>query len=237
MEWAYALGPNTTPFKMLFQIQETMSTAGVPVLEPGAGQAGIALASTTGAANMVGVTLDAATYVTAQQTDGTSAERRVSVIINPDAVWELLMSGGAAEGTALELRDVTTATTDGLSVITGDAWNSPTMDEGAVWGFDGVNAGQIRKITSVDGTTATVTVAFDNDHPVGDNFLFAPYWPLDSNAIQLSTLLTEADASIAVGTGAALRCIEIRNGDLSNEGRTKSHVLAISDDHVLRETT
>lgn len=237
MEWAYALGPNTTPFKMAFQVNETMATAGVPVLEPGAGAAGVILASTTGAANMVGVTIDTVTFVTAQQTDGTSAERLVTVIINPDAVWEMLMSGGSSEGTALELRDVTTATSDGLSVITGDAWDSPSMDEGAVWGFDGVNAGQIRKITSVSSTTATVTVAFDNDHPVGDNFLFAPYWPLDSNAIQLTTLLTEADASIVVGTGAALRCIEIRHGDISNEGRTKSFVLAISDDHVLRETT
>ena len=237
MEWAYGLHPNSTPFAMDFQVDETMATAGVPVLEPGANQAGVVLASTTAAANMVGVTLGTATFVTAQQTDGTSAERTVKVIINPDAVWEMLMSGGATEGTALELRDVTTATTDGLSVITGDAWNSPEMDEGAIWGFDGVNASQIRKITSTDGTTATVRVAFDNDHPVGDNFLFAPYWPLDSNAIQLTALLTDADASIAVATGAALRCIEIRHGDLSNEGRTKSYVLAISDDHVLRETT
>jgi len=237
MEWAYALGPNTTPFAMDFQVNETMSTAGVPVLEPGAGNAGVILASTTASANMVGVTIGTATFVTAQQTDGSSAERLVKVIINPDAVWEMLMSGGAAEGTALALQAVTTATTDGLDVTTAAEWSNPTFDEGAVWGFDGANAGQIRKITAVSGTAATVTVAFDNDHAVGANFLRAPYWPLDSNRIQLTTLLTDADASIAVGTGATLRCIEIRQGDLSNEGRTKSYVLAISDDHVLRETT
>ena len=237
MEWAKALNSGKTPNMLSLQINETMSTAGVPVLEPGAGNAGVILASTTGAANMVGVTIDTATFVTAQQTDGTSAERLVKVIINPDVVWEMLMSGGAAEGTALALRAVTTVSTDGLVVTTAEDWATPTYDEGAVFGFDGANAGQIRKITSVSTTAGTVTVAFDNNTVVGDNFIRVPYWPMDSATIQLTTLLTQADASIAVGTGAAFRCIEIRNGDLSNEGRTKSFVLAISDDHVLRETT
>ena len=237
MEWAYALGPNTTPFKMLFQVSETMATAGVPVLVPAAGTAGVPLASATASANMVGVTLDTVTYVTAQQTAPAVAERRVNVIINPDAVWEMLMSGGAAEGTALALQAITTATTDGLDVTTGATWTSPQYDEGAVFGFDGANAGQIRKITATDATSATVTVPFDNDHAVGDNFIRVPWWPLSTNRINLTTLLTEARADIAVATGATLRCIEIRNGDLSNEGRTKSYVLAVSDDHQLRETT
>lgn len=239
MEFAYYMHGGTAPLVMGFQINETLSNAGIPVLAPGAGNAGVQISTTTSWANAVGVTLDTATYVTAQQTDGTSAEREVDIVISPAAVFRALMSGGATEGTALTLYDITTATTDGLDVTTGDNWSSPQFDEGVVWGYDGANAGQKRKITATDTTSATVTVAFDNDHAVGDNFLRAPYWFLDDggNNIQTTTLLQQADASIAVGTGGAAKIIDMELNDIAGEGRTKSYVLFIFDDHALRETT
>jgi len=238
MEYAYMLGGGA-PLKMGFQINATMDTAGIPVLAPGAGNAGVQLSTTTSWANAVGVTLDTATYVTAQQTDGTSAEREVDVIISPQAVFRALMSGGSTEGTALALQAVTTATTDGLDVTTGAEWSNPTFDEGVAWGYDGANAGQKRKITAVSSTAATLTVAFDNDHQVGDNFLRAPYWFLDDggNNIQTTTLLTQADASIAVGTGGAAKIIDMELRDVADDGQNKSFVLFIFDDHALRETT
>ncbi|MCP4900114.1 MAG: hypothetical protein GY906_24350 [bacterium] len=169
------------PLVMSFQVNETLSQAGIPVLAPGAGDAGVQISTTTSWANAVGVTLDTATYVTAQQTDGTSAEREVDVVISPGAIFKALMSGGATSGTALTQYPVTTASATGLVVTTSSIadWASPQWDEGVVWGYDGANAGQKRKVTSVSGTAATVTVAFDQDTVVGDNFLRAPYWFLD----------------------------------------------------------
>lgn len=231
MQYAYSLTGNSTPVMKKYQVAAT-AAAGVPLLIPAAGGAGLATSTTTSAANMVGVTLDSATYVTAQQTDGTSAEREVTMIVNPDAVWRIKMSGGATEDTALTLYDVTTASTDGLTITTGDAWNSPTYDEGVVWGYDGANAGSFRKITSVGATAGTVTVAFDQDTVVGDNFLRAPYWPCQGTTIQLTTNLTQADASIAVGTGAAFVPVELYLRDITDSGQTNSFVLACSGDHV-----
>lgn len=231
MELAYTISGGA-PLLKKYQIDATVSNVGIPLLIPAAGDAGLALATTTSAADMVGVNIDTATYVTAQQTDGTSAEREVTVIINPDAVWKMLMSGGAAENTALTLYDVTTASTDGLTITTGDDWTNPQFDEGVVWGYDGANAGAFRKITSTSATAATVTVAFDRDTAVGDNFLRAPYWPVQGTTIQLTTNLTQADASIAVGTGAGFKPVELILNDASNEGRTNSYVLAVPTDHV-----
>lgn len=231
MELAYTMS-GAAPLMKKFQVNATVARAGVPLVIPGAGNAGVVLATTTGAADMVGVNLDTATYVTAQQTDGSSAERKITLVVNPDAVWRMLMSGGATENTALTLQTVTTAATDGLSVTTAAEWSNPTFDEGFVWGYDGANAGQARKITSVSSTAGTVTVAFDQDTDVGDNFLRCPYSPIQGTTIQLTTLLTQANASIAVGTGAQFKTVELLLRDINNEGRTNSYVLAVSGDHV-----
>jgi len=231
MEFAYSMS-GAAPLMKKYQVSATQATAGVPDVIPAADNAGVVLATTTGAANMVGVSLDTATYVTAQQTDGSSAQRQVTLIVNPDAVWRMLMSGGATENTALALQEVTTASADGLAVTTGTTWTGTEFDEGVVWGYSGPNAGQFRKITSTSATAGTVTVAFDRDIVVGDNFLRAPYWPVQGITIQLSTLLTQADASIAVATGAGFKTVELILRDVSQEGRTNSYVLAVPTDHV-----
>lgn len=230
MEAAYAINGSKHHVKK-YQIGATVANVGVPLLVPAASGAGVVLATTTGAANMVGCNLDTATYVTAQQTDGTSAERTVSIVVNSDMVYKALLSGAAAEGTALTLFDVTTASTDGLAITTGDAWNSPTYDEGVVWGYDGANPGQARKLTSVSATAGTVTVAFDRDTVVGDNFLRAPFWPTGTTTAQLTTNLYQVDASIAVGTGAEFECIELTLNDLNENGRTNSYVFLVSRSH------
>lgn len=228
MEFAYALCGNAQMKK--YQVNETMANAGVPVRIPTSSGTGVVLATTTAAADLVGVTSDTVTYVTAQQTDGTSAERLVSVNINPTAVWSCLMSGGATEGTALTLYDITTASTDGLTVTTGDSWTN--FDEGVVWGYSGANPGQARKITSSSATAATVTVAFDYDTVVGDNFMRAPYWPCQTTNVQLTTNLYQVDASIAVGTGAEFTVVGLILNHIGAEGRTKSYALIYSRDHV-----
>ena len=217
-----------------YQVNATVSDVGIPLLAGAAGEAGLDLPTITNAADMVGLNYDTATFVTAQQTDGSSAERTVAVVINPDVIIEGRISGSATSGTQLTLRDVTTASATGLVVTTGDDWSSPTLDEGAIWGFDGANLGQLRKITSVSTTVATVTVAFDQDTVVGDNFLFAPFWPFDSVAVTLTSDFTEIDGSAAVNaSGAELLPIEIIANDLGSEGRLTSQVLLVPGDHFL----
>lgn len=236
MEYAYHLHGAGAPLKMGFQVNSTFANAGIPCLAPADGNAGVIISATTAFDNSVGVTLDTATYVTAQQTDGTSAEREVDVIISPQAVFRALMSGGATEGTALTQYPVTTESTDGLVVTTSSIanWASPQFDSGVVWFDDGANVEQKRKIGSVSGTAATVVVAFDQDTVVGDNALRAPWWFLDDVAktLQLTTLLFQADAAIAVGSGGKFKII-----DMELNGVADSFVLGIFDDHALRETT
>jgi hypothetical protein len=182
---------------------------------------------------MVGLSFDAATYSVTQG----SAEAEVRLDIRPDAILQGRLSGSTTSGTALTLLPVTTATTDGLDVTTGSEWSSPTYDSGAVWGYDGANKGQVRKITSVSSTAGTVILPFDYDHQVGDNFLRAPIFPMDvdsSATITLTSDFTEVDASAAVATNTALfTCIELITNTIDTRGTTNSYVLMVPGDHYL----
>jgi len=225
-------------YRMQLQVAQTVGNVGVPLLAGTEAEAGLDLPTTTNAIDMVGINFDTATYVTAQQTDGTSAERVVTVDVRPDCIIEALLSGGATASTALTTYAITTATTDGLDVTTASAWDSPDFDDGAVFGYDGANAGQIRKITTSSGTAATVTVAFDYDHAVGDRFLRFPFWPFDdqSSNVTLGTIFTQVDASIAsTSAGAELVPIQILAKTLAGEGTTKSTVLLVPEDHYLNK--
>jgi hypothetical protein len=234
MEYAYMLGGGAPLFKR-FQINETFANAGIPVLAPGADTSGVQISTTTSWANACGVTMDTATHVTAQQTDGTSAEREVRVIISPDACFRALMSGGATEGTALVEYLVTAAQTDGLTVTASAlTWNAPAWDEGAIMFTSGVNQDQMRKVTGGPGTSiATVTVAFDRDAAVDDTFIRMPWWFMDttSDAIQTTANLYQANALIAVGTGGDGKVI-----DMEMDGVGNSHVIFTFDDHVLNHS-
>jgi len=233
MELAYLIGGGAPVIKK-YQIGVTNTNDGVPYTVPAAGTAGVVIGTTTGATDLVGVSIAGpGTYNTAQQAGNVDPATYVSLIINPDAVWRALMSGASTENTALTLYPVTTASSTGLAVTTASEWSSPTYDEGFTWGYDGANAGKARKVTSVSSTAGTVTVAFPVDTAVGDNFLRCPYAPMQTVTVQLTTNLTQADASIAVGTGAPYRVIELVLNDVGNEGRTNSFVLFASNSHAL----
>ncbi len=210
---------------------------GILVLRSAANAAGVSVSTTTSAADTIGLVLNRnqalaqggdVSYSTTQGTD----EAVYSVLVNPDLILRLLMSGGATENTALTEHDITTASATGLTLTTTDDHSSPEMDEGIAWFTSGANVGQSRKITSTDTSSATVTVPFLNDTVVGDLFIDAPYFPGASPKVQLSTLLTQADASIAVGTGAAISVI-----DLELNGARDSYVSGIAVDHVFGVST
>ncbi len=157
--------------------------------------------------------------------------------MNPHLVMEYRMAGSSTSGAALANQDETTGSAGGTVVTTGAEWSTPTFDEGVVWANgDGVNAnkGQYRKITSVSSTAGTVTVPFDRAIAIGDDFLRAPYWILDPTAktMQFTANLDEANAIIAVGTGAAMVTVGFRLNGLYD-----SYVLACSNDHALNIAT
>ena len=233
MELAYTLSGGA-PIIKRYQVGVTNNQPGIPYTVPAAGTAGVVIGTTTGATDLVGVSIEApGTYNTAQQANNANPAATAALIINPDAVWRALMSGGATENTALALQTVTTAASDGLSITTAAEWSNPTYDEGYAWGFDGANARIARKVTSVSSTAGTLTVALPNDTVVGDNFLRCPYSPMQTVTVQFTTALTQADASIAVGTGAPFRVIELILNDAAGEGRTNSYVLYVSNSHAL----
>ena len=236
MEYAYML-EGGAPLTMKFQVNETFANAGVPAITGTDTDAGVILPATTSGVNQLGVTLDTATFVSAQQTDGTSTEREVAITISPHAAFRALMSGGSTEGTALELFPVTTASSTGADVVTGDSFSN--FDQGVIWGYDGANAGQKRKITIGDATDATCGVPFDNDTVVGDNFLRAPWWFLDlkANDITTTTNLWQVDATATVDAGWLANVIDMELRDVAGDGRNKSFLLFSFNDHLLSVTT
>lgn len=233
MDYAYMLGGGA-PLAMKFQVNETHATAGIITTAPGAEEGGVMKSSTTAMADALGVTLDTVTAVTAQQTDGTSTERKVTVIISPDAVFRSLISGGATEGTALVEYTVSSAMSDGLTLTdTSVTWTSPVWDEGSVFFTSGVNAGQHRKVITTGGSNiATFKNAFDFDSAVNDQYVKLPWWFADatSNNLQSTTNLYQANALIAVGTGGAVKVIDM---ELDESDTSGMYVLFTLDDHAL----
>lgn len=203
MKFAYDL-TGAAPHIKRFQINATLSSPGIPVLKGGSNSKGIVACSTTAAVGLIGITMDTNTLVTAQQTDKSDTARTVTVIINPLAVYKTKLSGGATENTALTKIPVTTASTDGLTVTTNTDWTSPETDEGMLFGYDGANAGVLRKITSTSSTAATLLVALPVNTVIGDNFFRVPFTcspaGYETQFVQLTTNLYQVDQSAAVNT-------------------------------------
>jgi len=219
------------PVMKRFQLSATATVLGVPYLASASNAAGLSICTTTGVTDMVGINLDLATYATAQ--GATSPEALITVIINPDAVYEIDMSGGAAAGTAQTTRTVTSASASGLAVTTNTDWTSPETDESSIWGITGANAGQFRKITSTSSTAATVTVAFASDTAVGDTFGYAPVLPWTLQTVTLTTELNEFRQDVAVATNTAkLFCIEMPVNDFLGSTR-RPFGRFMARDHIL----
>lgn len=227
MRFAYQLDGGTTPLYRKYQIGAAFPTAGVPALVSAANKGGLALGSTTGAADLVGITVDAqATFVTAQQSDGSDPERQVTLVASPHAAFKALMTGSSTEGTAIVTDTETAASTTGLIVTTGT--NYTNFDEGGIYGTSGANMGKSRKIITGDATNADVEVAFPADIAVGDVFMHFPFWPGEDQFVQLSTLLTEVDCSATVDTNNN----NFRVIDMELNTTTNSYVHLVPFDHL-----
>lgn len=165
------------------------------------------------------------TYSTTQG----DTEGLVRVYITPDIIYQARMSGGA---TLADLETLTNATANGAGTTITDATTPDAdMDDGTCWCVTGANAGLSRRITTYTADTSfVVTVPFPRTIAVGDTFHVCPYSPLVTTAIQLTTDLVEADATIAYGTGGNARVVE-----LVLEGAGDSFVRFIARDHAFNE--
>ena len=213
-----------------YKIAATIANLGIPAIAA-TDAVGLRPATTTSFADSPGLILDTATYSAAQS--ATHAEGLVTVSVRDDVIIKALMSGAAAEGTALIVLSNTAASTDGLTITDADV-GTADMVSGTVWGRSGANVGQSRVITTHTGSTSFgVTVAFLNDIAVGDEFLFCPWSMIGTGAasldgvgnVQATTLFTQANAIIASGTGGRATVV-----DLELNGRSDSSVLFILGD-------
>lgn len=212
------------PLMRRTKIGASFANAGIVTIN---GAAGVIPSTTTDFADSMGLALDTGTYSTTQG----DAEGFVTVDIRPDAIIGALMSGGATEGTGLVVLSNTAAETAGTTITDADT-GSNDMVSGTVWCISGANVGQSRPIATHNAATSfVVTVPFPNDIAAGDEFLFCPYNEAGltdgAGNVQTTTLFTQADASIASGTGGLATVVE-----LNLNGRYDSYVLFRLGDHI-----
>jgi hypothetical protein len=208
-----------------------MANAGIIMIGGAGTSLGLIPCTTTSFDAAYGLSLDAGTYSTTQGAE----EGLVTVDARPDLVIKALMSGGATEGTALTVLQSTSASAGGTVVTDADT-GSADMDGGTVWGLSGNNVGISRSITAHSGSTSiTVTVPFPRAIATTDEYLFCPFNTAGTGAggadgagfLQTSTLFTQADASIACGTGGKIAVV-----DLELKGRSDSYVMFVLRGHV-----
>lgn len=233
MEFAYLL-TGGAPIVKKFQVGAAMATAGVPVLVGGSGEEGLVLASTTGAADMVGVTIDtAAAPTTSQNSDGSDTATEIAVIVNPLAVYRARLAGSATAGAALTAGVAASANTAGTTIDADTDYSSPSMDEGTIFGYSGANAGRARKITSLSSTAAVVTVPFPADIAAGDEFLVVPFTPGENQFVQLTSNLAEVNTAVTIDTdNNNFRVIELGLKAASDNGTANSVAYLVPFDMI-----
>lgn len=238
MNFGYSFSGGAPVIKKYRVASGSTANAGGYVTVAVAGGSGVVLGLVTTVADQVGSTLDAATGSTAPTSDTAAV---TSVVVNPDAVYRLLVVKGATGGQIDILTESAGGSKTVNTITAGEtAPNSPSMDEGTIVCISGANKGQTRKITSVAATTATITEGWVNNNATSDVFILLPWTPADvaGNNVQLTTDLASARADIVVGTGADMRPVELIVDQATvTLARNSSYLLAMFDDHIYRQAT
>ncbi len=221
-----------TPILQKLQIGEALPIAGVPLIASALADAdGVMRASTTAAAESIGISLDAQpTRNTAQQTSDADPAVYVTVNVRPDQIVAARLSGGATAGTALAEFTNTVASTTGLLIT---AAFGTGYDDGYVWGATGANAGRLRKVQGAVNTTATPIVAFPSDIAVNDTFFAVTFGPFEDAGVQLTSNLAEVDATGDNQAGTNFRCRTLRYFPKAQGGARESYADLVFTDHVL----
>lgn len=231
MQVAYHLCGSGASLQKKLKLGAAQANAGVIMIGGAGTSLGVIPCTTTSFANAHGLAIDEGVYSTTQG----DAEGLVTVDVRPDLVIRARMSGGATEGTSL-VTLVNTAASAGGTVITDADVGSADLDGGTIWCTKGNNVGYSRLVTAFSSaTSATVTVPFPRAIAVGDEFIVVPHNMHGTGAagadgsgfLQTTTLFTEADSTIACGTGGEVSVVEV---DL--KGATNSYVYFALRDHV-----
>lgn len=222
------------PLLYKYQIGEALPLAGVPVLAPVLADVdGVLRASTTAAAEALGVSIDAQpTRNTAQLSTNGDPAVYVTVNVRPDQIVQAKLSGGSTSNTALTETANTVASTTGL-LITHTA-NQSAYDDGVAWGAAGANAGKLRKITAVT-TSSTPIIAYPSDIAVGDTFYFCTFGPGEDAGVQLTSTREQIDATGDNQSGTNFRCFAFQQKSKSEGGATGSMALLLFSDHLFNQ--
>jgi hypothetical protein len=163
------------------------------------------------------------------------------IVNHPMQVCRFRVAGGATPGAGLAVSPTTPANilinsvADATKlIVTDNAAGAISMAGGLIKGRTGANGGQLRRlVTHTVGPPVDerVEVAFVNAIAVGDTFMRVPYSKAVQN-VQLTTDLTEANGLIAVGTGAALKVVNV----VLDETTDQAWVDVILADHWLNAT-
>lgn len=228
MEFSYTLS-GATPRKRLVILGEQSDVAGVPLIAGTAAKAGPIKASTTAAVDTLGVQINVPTnsYQTAKNTDNSENASIAEVIVSPDAVYKVRLSGSSTSGTALTTYTASATASDGATATFASL--SGNFDEGTLHCITGANKGVSRRIASITTNVATLTVAFPAAITTGDVFIVVPYAPDTAlQYVQLTSDLTELDASVAVDTdNVNFRVVEMKLAGVSD-----SYAYVVAADHL-----
>lgn len=220
-----------------YLISATHSTAGIVTCGDTDSADALTPATTTGALDSVGLTKDTATY---SATPAAGATGVVTVAYRPFNILSFRACGSATDGTALSLLTETAGDATTPDLITATLPTSNSMVGGTVWRYKG--EGQVCPITDsrfivthTSTTSIAVTVDFERAINIGDQFIMVPWtiYPGDgtdtsdgNTNVQFTTLLGEADATIATGTGAICAVY-----DIIMKGANDSRVEIVLTDH------
>lgn len=215
-----------------YQAGTTLSTAGVPVTGSITAATDLAMVEPAAASAVtqaqVGVTLDTSGTVAATGiTD--SDELLVSVVVNPDAIIRARMNAGTTSGTALATTATTSADATGAT-----ANGATTITQGAVFGYAGGNAGELRR---ADDTAGSVSINFPKAIASGDTFLAVHGYPCVALAsanmfFDLTTDLTEIVAQTSVTDTDNFVVLDLEMRDASEDGINTSYYHLVANDHL-----
>jgi len=236
-KYAYNAFGNSTEQTRKYLVGASFLTAGIIACGDTDTPDALIPATTTGALDSLGLTNDVATY---SATPAVNATGIVTVSYQPGNVYQFRASGGATDGTSLGIVTETAGDVSTPDTVTGTLPTANSMVGGTVWRYPGegnhCSLRDSRFITTHTSTTSlAVVVDFERAINVGDKFIMVPWtiYPGDgtdtsdgNTNIQFSTLLGEADASIATGTGAIVAVV-----DILMKGANDTYVLFTLPDH------
>lgn len=208
MQYAYNLvGPGEARVAT-YKVGATVSAGTLCQLDDSNKYGEVIPVTTTANTDTVGLALNTGTYSTTQG----ATEGVVTVVCNPLAVIRAWVAGSATTDAALSSSTYhvltnTSASSGGTTVTATHAGTDFSL--GTCYMLTGANKGLSRILTTITSTTSvTVTVPFPYAIAVGDKALILPYSKA-CNKVQPTTALTQADASIATGTGVDAAVVEL----------------------------